>query len=341
MKKISLLVTTLLMSAGLFSFVSNNDDDLVMYTVVQHQGFNVIVHDTVIDPATGFTMEDYLAELGLNADDVEIVNTTTTDAQFISTDTDIWFFNSENSDDGLSNSSFEMNLSEGATEGAQILMIQENDDIIQPTENGKKQSTTIKKVIISDDPNAVMDEDVTTITIDSDDIAGEATEMNVQVESAMDDEGNEIVHILVNGEEIDPATFDGNINIQNMGNANVMLFNTDEASAAGNFTLGIISSVDDNEDKSMSVSTNPSTIRDIKFVPVNDNSFQLSFNNEVKGKTEIKVYDINGRIIFEENLGEFAGEYSNTISLPEHSTGTYILNIIQNGVPTVKKMLVK
>lgn len=341
MKKINLIVTSILISIGLFSFTNNNDDGLVKYTVVQHQGFNVTVHDTVIDPSTGFTMEDYLTELGLNTNDVEIVNTTTTDAQFISTDTDVWFFNSENSDDGLSNSSFEMNISEGETEGTQIIMIEENEDGTQPTENGEIQSSTVKKMIISNDPNTELDDDMTMITINSDAVEGESTEMNVEVESEIDDEGNEVVHVLVNGEEVDPATFNGNINIQNMGNSNVMLFNTDASSNACNFTLGIISLVDDTEDKSMTVSTNSSTIRDIKFIPVDDNSFQLSFSNEEKGNTEIKVYDINGRVIFEENLGDFEGEYSNTISLPTHSTGTYILNIIQNGVPTVKKMLVR
>jgi len=342
MKKISLITMMGILTLGLFSFANSTNNDLVRYTVIQHVGFHVTVHDTVIDPSSGFTMEDYIAELGLNADDVNIVDTSTSDAQFVSSDTEVWFFNSENSDDGLSNSTFEMNISEGSSEGTQVIMIEQSEDVTKETEEGGIQTVMVKKIVLSDDPNAVMEleeGEAMTITIDSDDLEGEATEMNVQVEVEIDENGNEVVHVFVNGEEVDPETFDGNINIQSTGDANVMLFNAEEGSADDNFTLGIISSVDD-ENKSMTVFP-PSTIRNIKFVPVNDNSFQLSFNNEVKGKTDIKVYDINGRVIFEENLGNFEGEYSNTISLPEHSTGTFILNIVQNGVPTVKKMLLK
>ena len=91
----------------------------------------------------------------------------------------------------------------------------------------------------------------------------------------------------------------------------------------------------------MTVSANPSTIRDIVYTPVDDKSFQLSFNNEVKGKTAIKVYDTTGRVVYEEDLGDFEGEYSNTITLPNQSTGIYILNIIQDGVSSVQKVLVK
>lgn len=343
MKKFSLMTLVGLMAFGLFSFVSNSDSEMVTYTVIQHEGFNITVHDTTVDISSGFTMEDYLNELGLNSEEVEIIDTSNSEAQFVSSDTEIWFFNSESNENG--STTFEMNIEEGSEKGTQIIMIEESEDITWEAEEGSEETeerrVVVKKMVISDDPDATMEteDDNVTITIDTNSDA-ETTEMDVRVEVEVDEEGNEVMHMWVNGEEVDPDTFEGNINIQHSGDCqgNAIFISEGEMSDEHNFTLAIISPQDDNN---KSVSTTDSSISDIKLIPVNENTFKLTFTNDKKGKTEIKVYDINGRIVFEDDLGKFSGAYSGEISLPSVSSGTYILNIVKDGIPAVKKMIVR
>lgn len=337
MKKFNLMTVLGLMAFGLFSFTSNSDSEMVNYTVIQHEGFNITVHDTTVDISTGFTIEDYLTELGLNTGEVEIIDTSNSESQFVNSDTEIWFFNSETNENG--SSTFEMNIQDGNQEGTQIIMIEESEEMTLE-EGTEEQIVMIKKMIISDDPNAMeMDDEIVTITIDGD-TEGEATEMNVRVEMEVDEEGNEVMHMWVNGEEVDPNTFDGNINIQHSGPplGTTMFVGEGEMGDENNFILAIISSSDDSNKSAV---TPDSSIKDIKLISTNENTFNLTFTNDKKGNTEIKVYDINGRVVFEDDLGQFSGVYSGEISLPSVSKGTYILNIIQDGVPAVKKMIVK
>lgn len=61
-----------------------------------------------------------------------------------------------------------------------------------------------------------------------------------------------------------------------------------------------------------------------------DGKFTLSFDTESKGDLDIKVIDINGKVVFQESFNNFTGKYNKEIDITANSKGTYFL-IIQHG----------
>ena len=63
--------------------------------------------------------------------------------------------------------------------------------------------------------------------------------------------------------------------------------------------------------------------------PTND-IFNISFVSEEIQSLSIKVLNIVGKVIFEESLDQFVGEYTKQISLGDYSKGIYFLEISDN-----------
>lgn len=57
----------------------------------------------------------------------------------------------------------------------------------------------------------------------------------------------------------------------------------------------------------------------------------LKFDVPNEGSTEIRVFDLNGALVFEQQLEGFSGIYSQQIDLSDESAGTYIISIVQQG----------
>lgn len=69
--------------------------------------------------------------------------------------------------------------------------------------------------------------------------------------------------------------------------------------------------------------------------------FNLSFDIEDVNDTEVNIYDLNGKIIYNKFLKNFKGEFSEAIDLESNESGSYILEIIQGDKRTNKKIVVK
>ena len=59
--------------------------------------------------------------------------------------------------------------------------------------------------------------------------------------------------------------------------------------------------------------------------------FNLDFSMKEKGNTNVGVYDIQGNLIFEDNMKNFKGDYHKKIDLGGQKGGMYILRVTQNG----------
>ena len=66
----------MLMGLAVLMTSSMSAQDLLNYSVIHHAGMSIEIHDTVVDPATGFTIEDYLDMLGYDSDEAEIIEIT-------------------------------------------------------------------------------------------------------------------------------------------------------------------------------------------------------------------------------------------------------------------------
>lgn len=190
----------------------------------------------------------------------------------------------------------------------------------------------------------------------------EGLEMNVEVETTVEN-GEEVTHIFVNGEEVDPEDFEGNLFIHGGGEGDAQIeiiveeieSNTNDDDTKSRvirkeyigmpaYTIAIVSRLggDGVENKRSSTKEENLPISELKFSPnPNNGQFNLSFNLPEKGRTSITIHDIQGKVVYEENLGKFSGEYNQNIDLSSQGSGTYLLNLVQGKQNLVERVIVK
>ena len=69
--------------------------------------------------------------------------------------------------------------------------------------------------------------------------------------------------------------------------------------------------------------------------------FKLSFDVEKPVDTEVNIYDLNGKIVYNKFFKNFSGEFNEAIDLQNNAGGSYILEIIQGEKRNNKKIVVK
>ena len=80
-------------------------------------------------------------------------------------------------------------------------------------------------------------------------------------------------------------------------------------------------------------------IDQISFFPnPNDGLLNLSFATADQAPVYIHVYDVNGQIVYMEELNEFSGTYTNQIDISKQPSGTYFLQIVQGQKSYSKKI---
>lgn len=70
-------------------------------------------------------------------------------------------------------------------------------------------------------------------------------------------------------------------------------------------------------------------------------SFNMKFSLNNKEKTEIKIFDINGKEVYKENIDRFDGEYNNQIDISDKGKGTFFINIRQGDKLMNKKIIIE
>lgn len=69
--------------------------------------------------------------------------------------------------------------------------------------------------------------------------------------------------------------------------------------------------------------------------------FELEFDLPSEGETIVKVYNSNGRTIYEYDLGRFSGDFSDNIDISQNGPGTYFLHITQGEKAFSRKIELK
>jgi hypothetical protein len=103
MKRKAFITAFLVASIGLVAFTvnKNNGGDLTKVSVVHHEGNEVTVLDTVFDPATGYTVEQFLLDNGLDPSTTEIINTDNLEGAHVHhLSEDIWFMDGQSETNG-------------------------------------------------------------------------------------------------------------------------------------------------------------------------------------------------------------------------------------------------
>lgn len=88
-------------------------------------------------------------------------------------------------------------------------------------------------------------------------------------------------------------------------------------------------------------SANKLELERIKFSPnPSSGKFSLEFKSEIKDQLNIKIYDINGNEVYNEDVKNFDGHYKNEIDISSEDSGTYFLRISQNNKELVRKLII-
>jgi hypothetical protein len=69
--------------------------------------------------------------------------------------------------------------------------------------------------------------------------------------------------------------------------------------------------------------------------------FKLSFTTETKGKTEVSIFDANGKEVYKEVITDFNGNYSKEIDISQNPKGAYFLLVKQGKKSMTKKLIVQ
>lgn len=67
--------------------------------------------------------------------------------------------------------------------------------------------------------------------------------------------------------------------------------------------------------------------------------FSFSFELASQGRTDIRVLDTNGNLVYEEELGDFSGRYDKEFDISNFAKGIYYLQINQEGKAFTKKIV--
>lgn len=85
---------------------------------------------------------------------------------------------------------------------------------------------------------------------------------------------------------------------------------------------------------------NDLVIDDLRLFPnPNNGIFNLNFNLEGTGDVNIRIYAADGRIVYEDNEGNFTGDYLNQINISDNAQGIYFL-MVRQGEQTISKKIV-
>ena len=101
-----------------------------------------------------------------------------------------------------------------------------------------------------------------------------------------------------------------------------------EAQALSAKTGHAIKATSDLDLRGLVLSPNPST-----------GKFQMGFDLPARGTTTIEVMDMNGTVVYNEQLRDFQGHYVKDFDISNEAKGIYVMRIVQNGKSFTRKIV--
>ncbi len=97
---------------------------------------------------------------------------------------------------------------------------------------------------------------------------------------------------------------------------------------------------DELRNKGVNLGTNSLSVDGLRISPnASTGQFALEFNLATSGNTIVKIYNPNGRELYEYDLGSFSGKFSDNVDLGQNGPGSYFLEVTQGGKVFTKKVV--
>ncbi|MBI1227413.1 MAG: PDZ domain-containing protein [Bacteroidetes bacterium] len=107
-------------------------------------------------------------------------------------------------------------------------------------------------------------------------------------------------------------------------------------------TISSISGDETNSLRSKGVQLSESNSLSVENIQLTPNTqtgmFNLDFNLPSSGNTLVRIYNLTGRVLYEYDLGNFSGKFSDSVDISQNGVGNYFLEISQSGKVFTKKI---
>ncbi|MFT6982503.1 MAG: hypothetical protein ACJAUD_001270 [Crocinitomicaceae bacterium] len=370
-KVISIGLGVTVMAGALFSFTNGerNEKKKMYHVIHQHDG-ELKEYDTVLPMSSAYSVENFLADKGIENENVEIIKVPSMDDHFMR--------NGEG-EEGRHFLIKEMNRTmviDGEGESENVMIQVEIDDkgnkVIKKTVNGVEMEMTEEEhdKMESESDRLHKGRQGQRIVIDhiddSDMNEEEKAELMEKLKNEMHDriikldslgEGMEIHFetLIEEIHELENESGDVQIMIRKMDGAESEIeWISDGQNEPDNYRMRMIHS--EEEDFTLvivteNLSNESNEAAHVKremaqenemvvFPNPNNGIFTIQFDQQEKRKTKIEIVDAQGKLVFEESLGKFSGQYKKEIDLKNRGTGIYIIKIQQGKKMVSNKVIV-
>jgi hemin uptake protein HemP len=392
-------LTVIASTALLVSFTNSpSDEKKKKYQVIHHENQETVTYDTIISMDSKYTVEQFLADKGIESKNVEIIhvpnmiselgermhgeevniicemdeNGNKVTKKFVNgkevelSPEELKKIESHKATGGENRVIIKRDGSHGSDHGGEFRVLDEhNVEIrVEVDDNG---NTTITKIENGEEVE-MTEEELNNFhaaegheghemrifiedgkTLDQE---GMTEEMEIKIEKMMEgiDTGDGQREIIIkidsdseNFEGIDMEFFEDGENtfewISDNQDHQIKLMTSD---GDEEFTLVLVTENFDESVKmehKMRIDTSKESFE--LFPNPTDGTFTVRFTQDKKAKTDLRITDVNGKVVFEDKLGKFSGTYEKEINLKKFGAGTYLLSIEKDGKVETKKIIVK
>ncbi len=376
MKALQLFALTAATATAALNLHAQSQNEMVKVSIIHHDGTSLKHCDTTFSSNGVFKLEDYYRLKGIDPAQVQTVNVNNMNHMLPADhEVAVWMMDSAaeieqmefESEDEQGNVVIVKRVvggddTDSSKAGGKRIMIferSETSDMELTPEDVQRQREMAERM----QEEAIMWEEKAAKE------SGTAYK-KVEVEKYVDADGNVEVKAWVNGEEVDPATLDIDMDTKHfvietediegddnhkvivvqkgeyLGNEEMLRMNEarmHEAEAHRAFTLALVSRIQaDEAQKLNTVKKSANDVRDLQFAPnPAAGKFRLTFELPEGGATAIRIYNLEGKEVYAENLVNFSGRYDNEIDVSNLTPGMYVLNILRDGTRIAEKLIVQ
>lgn len=379
MKRSIYLIGTLLAAALTIAATPEKDNEKVKVTVVHYADGLATVMDTTFDASSGYTVEQFLINNKLDPTETAIIDTEAFDGKYtLDDDNSILFMRGDEGNRKMEVRVRELDESEmseieieeiisGALEDLDNVIsdeIRQRKDglnqeviVIRADEDGGRRVIT-KSITRNGEQEEVKIEEVAdgeVVFIEGDEV--DVKEIRRKTEEILKAEG---IHL----EELMKEAGQENVVIKIKKNSEaegdeeteqkkVIIYENEWFDENGiaeevletEYTIAVVTRTEgDGEEANPSEFTADQAqlpIEGPSFYPnPSKGMFRLEFFLPERGQTQIEIFDLQGRQVYSENLGNYQGAYKNDIDVSSLGRGTYLLNITQNNLRLAEKIIV-
>ena len=178
----------------------------------------------------------------------------------------------------------------------------------------------------------------------------------VKIIKKEDDDGNVFIKKIVNGEEVELSEEDmihiEHLESETMGNKQIKIdIDMDDEHAKGKHIIMItkVVEIDDKKDMAKRVpvaennlNKNELAVDKLKFNPnPNNGVFDLKFELSDNAPVQVKIMDMNGKEVYDNQVNNFSGNYNENIDISENGAGIYLLQIVQGKSASTHKIVIQ